>query len=99
MSFDIAKPDNQIIGDGFIVWQWIVLNGASVIESVLSIRDGNPTGVDPGGYTVSMRLPKSDADGDPVYAFDHDAAYVLGQAVMSAHEWKYRWNHVHISVS
>lgn len=50
MSFDIVKPAVQFIGDGFLLWQWHV--GDAVIESLLSVRDGNPTGFSPDEYVV-----------------------------------------------
>lgn len=88
---DFVKPTNQVIGDGFIAWQWVLLEGNVVVESALSLREGNETNLPVGDYAVSLRLPASEQEGDPVYVFSDESVNIVGSALCTAWEWKDVW--------
>jgi len=88
-KFALIHPDNQIIGDGFIAWQWAA--GNTIIESIYAARDNADTGLEAGSYIVSIKLPEMKADGDPIYVFAADAAEAVGTALLSAVRWETVW--------
>ena len=90
-KFELTKPDNQILGDGFIVWQWSA--GSAVVEAIYAAREGVVGNLDAGGYIVSMKLPEMTTEGDPVYVFGEDAAETLGSVILSAVRWETVWTH------
>ena len=89
MKLALIHPDNQIIGDGYIAWQWAA--GNTVIESVWAARENTDAGLPADGYVISVKLPEMRADGDPVYVFADDAAEVVGAAILSAVKWESAW--------
>lgn len=86
-KFDLIHPDAQIIGDGFIAWQWAA--GDAVVESVYAARDS--VGLTAGQYVISLKLPEVKEVGAPVFVFQDDAADVLGAAILSACRWQNEW--------
>ena len=82
----LPKPGIQDIGDGIIVWRWFC--GGVVIESILATRYGNQMDMEPGKYTISMKMPESD---NGMYTLYEDVAKELGQALMSAWNWQHVW--------
>jgi hypothetical protein len=83
----LPKPSSQEIGDGFIVWRWVI-DGVAVIESVLVTRNSNPTGLEKDKYVVNIQLPESD---NGCYAFLEETPRELGQALLSAWNWQHVW--------
>lgn len=84
----LPKPNTQDIGDGVIVWRWEVLDGAVMIESVLATRDDNQAHLSKDEYVVSIDLPASETG---KYSFYDDSAKEVGQAILSAWNWKEIW--------
>lgn len=84
----LPKPDTQDIGDGVIVWRWNLLNGSVVIESVLATRQPNQQNLAKDEYVVSLKLPESE---NGTYSFYDDTSKDIGQAILSAYNWKSIW--------
>lgn len=83
----LPKPISQEIGDGVIVWRWMV-PGEIVVEAVLATRTDNQSGLEKNEYVVGIQMPDSEND---TYALFGDAAKHLGQAVLSAWNWQNIW--------
>jgi hypothetical protein len=90
-SSDVAnvlpKPTNQNIGDGVIVWQWMV-PGEVIVEAVLATRTHNQSSLEKGEYVVGVQFPESE---NATYALYGDSAKDVGQAILSAWNWKNIW--------
>lgn len=84
----LPKPETQEIGDGVIVWRWETLGGSVIIESTLATREPNQAHLAQDEYVVALKLPTSDND---TYAFYDDSAKDVGQAILSAYNWKEIW--------
>lgn len=83
----LPKPVSQEIGDGVIVWTWMV-PGDITVESVLATRNNNQSKLEKGEYVVGVKLPESE---NSTYALHGDTAKDLGQAILSAWNWKNIW--------
>lgn len=84
----LPKPDTQDIGDGVIVWRWEVLNGSIMVESVLATREENQAKLAKDEYVVSVDLPVSE---NGKYSFYDESSKEVGQAILSAWNWKEIW--------
>lgn len=84
----LPKPDTQEIGDGVIVWRWTLLNGSAVVESVLAFKENNQQNLNKDEYVVSVKLPGSE---NGTYSFYDDTSKAVGQAILSAWNWKTIW--------
>ena len=83
----LPKPVNQSIGDGVIVWRWVI-PGDIVVESVLATRTANQSSLEKGEYVVGVQFPESE---NATYALYGDTAKDVGQAILSAWNWKNIW--------
>lgn len=83
----LPKPDSQSIGDGVIVWQWIVEDKV-FIQSVLATRNHNQLGMEKDQYLVTVKMPESE---DFSYAMFDETAKDIGQALLSAWNWQNVW--------
>lgn len=83
----LPKPDSQSIGNGIIVWQWIVEDKV-FIQSVLATRNTNELGLEKDGYLVTVKMPESD---DFSYSMFDETAKDIGQALLSAWNWQNVW--------
>lgn len=84
----LPKPITQDIGDGVIVWRWEILNGSITVESTLATREPNQAKLAKDEYVVAVAFPESD---NATYCFYDDSAKDVGQAILSAWNWKEIW--------
>lgn len=84
----LPKPDTQEIGDGVIVWRWTLLDGSTIVESVLAFKEKNQQNLSKDEYVVSLKLPSSE---NGTYSFYDDTSKAVGQAILSAWNWKAIW--------
>ena len=84
----LPKPQTQEIGDGVIVWRWTLCDGNVVIESVLATREPNQSSMSKDEYGIGLKMPDSE---NGTYALSSGVAKEIGQAILSAHNWKEIW--------
>ncbi len=84
----LPKPETQEIGDGIIAWRWTLCDGSVTIESLLATRDDNQANMRKDEYTVNLKMPESNKG---TYILNGEVAKNLGQAILSAYNWKDIW--------
>lgn len=82
----LPKPDEQVIGNGIIVWRW--KTEFALVESVLVTNTSNQLNMPKDKYFVNMQMPLHE---QCAYTMFDDTPKELGQAILSAWNWQHIW--------
>jgi hypothetical protein len=81
----LPLPIQQIVENTYMMWVWVPMNGVQVFGKLFTKHED---GFSPGDWVVEMAIPEINAES---YLFTDDAPKLVGQALVSAWNYKNIW--------